>query len=35
MELTILFRIRGKDGAVRVEYAVKEGPRRRGHTLLG
>jgi hypothetical protein len=35
MEMTIPFRIRGKDGAVRVEYAVNDDPRRWGNTLLG
>lgn len=35
MELTIPFRIRGKDGVVRVEYAVNEDPERWGNTLLG
>jgi hypothetical protein len=35
MELTIPFRIRGKDGAVHVEYAINEDPRRWGNVLLG
>ncbi|HKB48882.1 MAG TPA: hypothetical protein VKC57_14360 [Ktedonobacterales bacterium] len=35
MEMAIPFRIRGKDGTVRVEYAINEDPRRWGNTLLG
>ena len=35
MEMTMPFHIRGKDGTVRVEYAVNEDPRRWGNTLLG
>jgi hypothetical protein len=35
MELTIPFRLCGYEGAVRVEYAVNQDPRRWGNTLLG
>lgn len=35
MELLIPFRVRGKDGAVRVEYLVNDDAQRWGNTLLG